>query len=134
MKANIHILNINRLLKRVKFDISINFIWSNNKELIITSNKVAATYNLNIIEKYIKNLNNINYSNIMSPRFPQSKFYLKVLNISYFIEDINLSISPDIIESVIKSTYIFNNIMLSSRPCIIKVLPKSNMIVIWIDI
>jgi len=70
VKANIHISNINRLLKRVKSDIPINFIWSNNKGLIITSNKVAATYNLNIIEKYVKNLNDINHSNIMSPRFP----------------------------------------------------------------
>lgn len=69
MKANIHVSNINRLLKKVKSNISMNFIWSNNKGLIITSNKVAVTYNLNIIEKYVRNLNDINHSNIMSPRF-----------------------------------------------------------------
>jgi len=69
MKANIYVSNINRLLKRVKFDISMNFIRSANKGLIITSNKVATTYNLNIIEKYVKDLNNIDYSNIISYRF-----------------------------------------------------------------
>jgi len=69
MKANTYVSNINRLLKRVKFDISMNFIRSANKGLIITSNKVATTYNLNIIEKYVKDLNNIDYSNIISYRF-----------------------------------------------------------------
>jgi len=51
VKANVHIWNINKFLKRVKFDISMDFIWSDNKGLIITFNKVAATYNLNIIKK-----------------------------------------------------------------------------------
>ena len=70
VKANTYISNINRLLKRVKSNISMDFIWSNNKELIITFNKVAATYNLNIIEKYMKNLNDIDHSDTISSRFP----------------------------------------------------------------
>ena len=101
-KANIHVSNINKLLKEVKSNISVDFIWFDNKELIITTNKVAAVSDLNIIKKYVKNLNDIDYSNIISSRLPQSKFYLKVFGISYFIKDTNLSISLDIVESIIK--------------------------------
>ena len=67
-KATAYISNINRLLKRVKFEISVDFIWSDNKGLLITINKVAITSDLNIIKKYIKNLNNIYSNNIMSFR------------------------------------------------------------------
>ena len=134
-KANIHISNINRLLKEVKSNISVDFIQSDNKRLIITTNKVAAASDLKYNQKIYEELeNDIDHSNIMSPRLPQSKFYLKILGILYFIENINLPISSNIVESIIKSTHIFNNIVFASRPYIIKVSPKSNMVVIWIDI
>ena len=40
-QANKHISNINRLLKGVKSNVSADFICSDNKEVIITTNKVA---------------------------------------------------------------------------------------------
>lgn len=70
----------------------------------------------------------------MSSRFSQSKSYLKNLGISYFVEDTNLSIKSDIIESVIKSTHIFNNTILASYSWIIKASPKFDIAVIWINI
>jgi len=39
-----------------------------------------------------------------------------------------------VVKSIIKSTYIFNNIKVASKPHIYKVLPKSDMAIIWIDI
>jgi len=65
-QVNIHILNINRLLKDIKSKVLANFIYLDNKEIIITTNKAIATSDLNIIKKYIKELNNINLNNIMS--------------------------------------------------------------------
>jgi len=65
-QANIHISNINRLLKGIKSEVSADFICSNNKEVIITTNKAVATSDLNIVEKYIIEFNNINSNNIMS--------------------------------------------------------------------
>ena len=76
VKANIHVSNINRLLKGVKSEIFIEFIHSNNKRLLITTNKVAVISNLNIIEKYIKNLNNVDLNDIISPELLQS--YIKL--------------------------------------------------------
>jgi len=64
-KANIYVSNINRLLKEVKSNIFVDFIYSNNKGLIITTNKISTVSDLNIIKKYIENLN---YSNIISSR------------------------------------------------------------------
>jgi len=56
---------------------------------------------MKVIEKYMKELNNINLVNVMSPRLPQFKFYLKILGIPYFVKDTNLSISPNIVKNVI---------------------------------
>jgi len=66
VKTNTYVSNINKLLKRVKSKISVNFIWSDNKRLFITTNKVAAISDLNIVKKYIKNLNNVDSNDIMS--------------------------------------------------------------------
>ena len=73
---------------------------------------IATSSSLNIVEKYIKELNNINLNNVMSLRFSQFKFYLKILDIPYFLEDTNLLVVLDIIERVIKSTYKFNDVVL----------------------
>ena len=105
-----HITNINRLLKEIKSKILTNYICSDNKEIVIMTNKDTTSSNLNIVEKYIKELNDVNLNDIMSPKLSQSKFYLKILDISYFINNTYLSIISDIIKRVIKITYIFNNI------------------------
>jgi len=51
---------------------------------------------------------------VISSRLAQFKSYFKILDILYFVKDTNLPITPNTIESVIKSTYIFNNIVLVS--------------------
>ena len=50
------------------------------------------------------------------------------------MENTNVPITLEFIETIIKSNHIFNNIMLSSKPYIIKALPKSDMAIIWINI
>jgi len=62
-KSNQHVTNINRLLKDVKSDILADFICTDNKEMIITTNKVATNSNLKVIENYVKNIDEV-----MSPR------------------------------------------------------------------
>lgn len=129
-KVNEHILNINRLLKGVKSNISTDYIPSDNKGVFITTNKIAAPSNLNIVEKYMKDLNNIITSDIMSPWLPQLKSYLKILEVPYFLKNTNLLITYNVIEMVIKDSYIFNNIILASWPHIIKAFTKLDMAVI----
>ena len=83
---------------------------SNNKGIVIITNKVAATSYFDIIEDYMKNLNDINSNNVMSSRLPQPKSYLKILGIPYFVEDTNLSLTSNIIK-VLETTHIFNNVV-----------------------
>jgi len=65
LQVNVHISNINRLLKGVKSKVSADFIYSNNKG-IITANKAIVSLDLSIVERYVKELNNINSNNVMS--------------------------------------------------------------------
>ena len=43
-------------------------------------------------------------------------------------------ITPDFVESIVKELHLFEDIMLVSKPHIIKALSKSDMAVVWIDI
>ena len=69
-KSNIHIANINKLLKGIKSEICTDFIHPDNREIIITINEVVFAFNLNAIEKYLKDLNNVNSNKVMSSRLP----------------------------------------------------------------
>jgi len=80
----------------------------------------------------MKELNDVDSNNIMSPRL--SKSYLKILGILYFIENTNLFVSSDIIKRMIKSIHIFDNVVLVFHPCVIKASPKSDIAVVWVNI
>jgi len=126
-QTNAHIANINKAFKEVKSDISADYICSNNREIIITTNKVAASLDLNIVEKYMKELNNVDLNNVISPRLLQLKSYLKILGVPYFIEDTNLPITSNINKRVIKSIHIFGNMVLALYSYIIKASLKSDI-------
>ena len=107
-----------------------DFIWADSRGLTIIMNKVTSTLDINIIEKYIKNIDVVILNDIMLPRLPQSKLYLKILGISYHIENMNILITADVVKKALQSTHIFNNIILVSKPQVIKTFSKSDMVVI----
>jgi len=129
-----HVININWTLKSIKSNICTDFICADNKGIIISTKNMAANSNLQEIEKYIKMSLATNNESIFSPRLPQSKSYLKIVGISYFVDKSNIYISSEDIEHILKNNHIFNDIVLASKPCIIKVFPKSDMAIVWIDI
>jgi len=118
--------------KNIKSDIIADFICLTNNRLIITMNKLANTFDLDMIKKYIKNIQNINLDLIDCLYLPKSKLYLKIIGLPHMMEQ--GVITPDTIESVLKELYLFKDIILALKPCIIKVFPKSDMTVIWVDI
>ena len=130
--SNKHVSNINRSLKEIKSDIMADFIWADNRRLIITTNKVTATSDFNTIENYIKNSNVIDLDKVMFSRLLQFKSYLKIFGIFYFTEDTNVSIISDVVKKVLQSTYIFNDVIFTSQLhiYIIKAFFKSDMAVI----
>ena len=63
-----HITNINRVLKNIKSEIIADFVWLENTGIIITTNKVVAPLNLQMIKQYIKNVSNIETNHVDAPR------------------------------------------------------------------
>ena len=61
------------------------------------------------------------------PHLPQSKSYLKMIDIPYLIENINIPINFSMVETVLKNNHIFNNIFLALKPQVIKILSKSDI-------
>ena len=53
-KSNVYITNIKRLLKGIKSDIFANYIYSDNKEIVIMTNKIVAISDLNIIYEEVE--------------------------------------------------------------------------------
>ena len=132
--SSIHIADLNRSLKNIKSDVIVDYIQLELIGITIVTNKVALSLNLQVIENYVKNVENVNLEYIEAPRLPQLKFYLKIIGIPYFIENTNISIMLDFIESIIKSNHIFNNLSLVSKPQVIKASSKSDIAIIQVDI
>jgi len=126
--ASSNIVNINKCLKNTKSVIIANFIYLTNDRIIITTNKPANMSDLLIIEKYVKNINNINSDNIDCPRLPKSKLYLKIIGLPHNTE--NDMLTPEVVEGVLKDLHLFENIVLASKPQVIKASPKSDIAVV----
>ena len=133
--SSLHIANINRNLQNAKSDILVDYLHSENSGITVITNKVAQQSDMSIIDNYVKNLNDINSLQVNEPWLPKSKSYLKIIGISFFphANSQDKLISDDI-KVILKQNYIFNNISLVSKPRVIKVSPKSDMSIVWIDI
>ena len=85
--------------------------------IIVVTNKVASQSDLHIIKNHVKNVDNINISDVEVSQLPQSKSYLKIIDISYFPHN-NLQecLFSENIENIIKQNQIFNNIVFASKP------------------
>ena len=90
---------------------------------------------MSIIDKYIKNSNDINSLQVEDAHLPMSKSYLKIIGIPYYpYPDHQTKLTSNDIENILKQNHIFDNISLASKPRVIKVSPKSDMALVWIDI
>jgi len=126
----LHIININCILKNIKSNICADYISSDNKGVNIVTNNVASNSDLQEIEKYVKQSLDDNSNTIAFTRLSQSKSYLKIFGIPYYIDKSNTHITTEDMFDILKNTHIFNEIILASRPCIIKVSPKSDMAIV----
>jgi len=131
--ASTHIFQINALLKNVKSLMCLEFIHPCSGGIAIITNNVPNPSDLSVIEKYFKSVKSINSNDILSPRLPQSKSYLKIMGLPYLRADSNKITSENVIDFM-KYIDLFENIFLATKPHIIKASPKSDMTIIWFDI
>ena len=66
----IHIANLNRNLRNAKSEVLVDFIHSDPLGITVVTNKVLLNSNLLTIEKYVKNLENINSTQVKTPQLP----------------------------------------------------------------
>lgn len=129
-ESSVYVTNINRALKNIKSEVMADFVHSDQAGITIVTNKVTSSLDLQTIKKYVKNANHIKVDKVKVPYLSQLKLYLKIIDISYLVENTNTFILADIVEEIIKSNYIFNNIVIASRLHIIKISPKSDIVII----
>jgi len=133
-ESSSHVTNMNSTLKNIKSDVMVDFVQVNPRSIIIVTNKVASSLDLQTIENCVKNTNYINTERVNILRLPQSKSYLKIIGILYLQEDMLTSITLSVVEEIIKRNHIFNNVILVLKPHIIKISPKLDIAIIWVDI
>ena len=133
--SSLHIANINRELCNAKTEVLVDYIRSDSTGIIIITNKVGQQSNLSIIDNYIKNSTNVNALQVENSRLPMSKSYLKIIGILFFPHSNSMEKLTSLdVETILKQNHIFDNISLASKPRVIKVSPKSDMAIVWIDI
>ena len=134
--SSVHVANINRSLRNAKTNILVDYIRSDNTGISIVVDKIAQQSDITIINNYVKGSTDINALQIEDARLPMSKSYLKIIGIPYYTYSDNrqTKLSSDDIHSILKQNHIFDNISLASKPRVIKVSPKSDMAIVWIDI
>ena len=65
-KSN-YITNINRVLKSIKLEVMVDFIYPDQSEIMIITNKVVASLNLQTIKSYIKSTRHIEAKGVEVP-------------------------------------------------------------------
>ena len=130
-----HVANINRQLHNAKLEVLVNYICSEPLGVTIITSKVSKQSDLLIIDQYVKNSNDINVLQVKEPHLPKLKSYLKITGIPFYPHaNSQEQLMSNDIETILKQNQIFDNISLASKPRVIKVSPKSDMSIIWIDI
>jgi len=62
--SSIHVTNLNRNLRNAKSEVLVDFIQLDLLRITVVTNKVSLNSDLIIIEKYVKNLENINSTQV----------------------------------------------------------------------
>ena len=134
--SSVHVANINRSLRNAKTDVLVDYICSDNTGISVVVNKIAQQSEMFIIDNYVKNSNDVNSLQVEDACLPMSKSYLKIIGIPYYpySDDHQTKLTSNDIKNILKQNHIFDNISLASKPRVIKVSPKSDMALVWIDI
>jgi len=133
-ESSSYVSNLNRALKNIKSKIMVKFILSDSMGITIVTNKVTLASDLQTIENYIKTANCINSTRVEVPCLSQFKSYLKIIGIPYYQENSSSPITSNVVEDIIKQNHVFNNVVLASKLHVIKVFPKLDMVIFWLDI
>ena len=100
----------------------------------MSTNSVASAAELEVIKQWLKKTAGLGESTEVEPRLPQSKSFLKILDVPYWDSKSSLPITPAQVAEALSCSPLFESVTLASMPHIMKASPSSDMSVIWIDI
>ena len=132
-EANMHIFQINMLLKNIKSAMRAKFIHSCPGGVSINTNSVPNSSDLSTIERYLKSINNTGNDKILTLWLSQSKSYLKITGIPYIQPNGN-KLTGNNITTTMKHLELFEPVNLTAKPRVIKASSKSDIAIIWFDI
>jgi len=114
--ASFHINDINKHLKDANSNNSADFIHIDKVSIIVITRFTTSEQDMRTIKTAIKNSKKINKDFVESPHLPQSKSYFKILELPYFVKNVNEPITSQIVKEVLKESHIFKDIEFSSKP------------------
>ena len=98
------------------------------------TNFVVSAIELEVIKQQFKKVAGLTTDIVVESYLPQSKSFLKILDVFYQSNNSFLPITQAQVETIIANTLVFEKVVLASCSCIMKVFSSSDMSVIWIDI
>ena len=124
----------NKSLVEASSKLGIEYVCKTQDSVSMSTNSVTLAAELEVIKQQLKKTASLSETTEIESYLPQSKSFLKVLDISYQNSNTSLPITLAQVGAALFSFPLFENITLVFLSCIIKVSPSSNISVIWIDI
>ena len=100
----------------------------------MSTHSVASAAELEVIKQWLKKTAGLGKVTEVEPCLPQSKLFLKILDVPYWDSKTSLPITPAQVAEALSSSPLFEGVILASMSHIMKASPSSDMSVIWIDI
>ncbi|KAF5347005.1 hypothetical protein D9756_011008 [Leucocoprinus leucothites] len=100
----------------------------------IATSGVATSVDLNTIKSWLKKAWQLGDAIPVEPRLPQSKSFLKIVGVPYWVANSSNPLSPAFVEQALGQSSLFENVILAARPRVMKASPKSDTAVVWFDI
>ena len=88
----------------------------------MSTNSVASAAELEVIKQWLKKTARLSENTEVEPRLPQSKLFLKILDVPYWNSKSSLPITPVQIETALSNSPLFEGVSLASMPHIMKAL------------
>jgi len=99
-------------------------------DISMSTNSVASAAELEVIKQWLKKTAGLGEVTEVEPRLPQSKSFLKVLDVPYWDSKTSLPVTPAQVIETLSSSPLFEGITLASIPHIMKASPSSDMSII----
>ncbi|KAF5345868.1 hypothetical protein D9756_011193 [Leucocoprinus leucothites] len=102
--------------------------------ILIATSGVASPTDLETIKSWLKKAWQLGDSIPIEPRLPQSKSFLKIVSVPYWVANSSNPLSPAFVEQALRQSSLFENIIVAACPRVMKASPKLDTAVVWFDI